>query len=80
MKRIPLICLLWCLAGSCSNWRVTLKPGRRMVGWASSVIAHDNGVILEDAGNEALVMALQCRRGGFAGYPVAGPVLSAHLI
>ncbi len=36
---------------------VTLKPGRRMVGWARSVIAHDNGVILEDAGNEALVMA-----------------------
>ncbi len=36
---------------------VTLKPGRRMVGWAKSVIAHDNGVILEDAGNEALVMA-----------------------
>ncbi len=36
---------------------VTLKPGRRMVGWASSVIAHDNGVILEDAGNEALVIA-----------------------
>ncbi len=41
---------------------VTLKPGRRMVGWASSVIAHDNGVILEDAGNEALVMA--CNVGG----------------
>ncbi|MEO1161060.1 MAG: AIM24 family protein [Pseudomonadota bacterium] len=36
---------------------VTLRPGRRMVGWARSVIAHDNGVILEDAGNEALVMA-----------------------
>ncbi|MEM9471824.1 MAG: AIM24 family protein [Pseudomonadota bacterium] len=36
---------------------VTLRPGRRMVGWAKSVIAHDNGVILEDAGNEALVMA-----------------------
>lgn len=36
---------------------VTLRPGRRMVGWASSVIAHDNGVVLEDAGNEALVMA-----------------------
>lgn len=36
---------------------VTLRPGRRMVAWAKSVIAHDNGVILEDAGNEALVMA-----------------------
>ena len=36
---------------------VTLRPGRRMVAWAQSVIAHDNGVILEDAGNEALVMA-----------------------
>lgn len=36
---------------------VTLRPGRRMVCWASSVIAHDNGVILEDAGNKALVIA-----------------------
>ena len=36
---------------------VTLRPGRRLAGWAGSVIAHDNGVILEDAGNEALVMA-----------------------
>lgn len=36
---------------------VTLDPGRRMVCWASSVIAHDNGIILEDAGNKALVMA-----------------------
>ena len=35
----------------------TLKPGRRMVCWASSVIAHDNGIILEDAGNQALVIA-----------------------
>jgi len=36
---------------------VTLRPGRRMVCWVSSVIAHDNGVILEDAGNKALVIA-----------------------
>ena len=36
----------------------TLRPGRRMVCWASSVIAHDNGIILEDAGNPALVIAV----------------------
>ena len=50
---------------------VTLKPGRRMVGWASSIIAHDNGVILEDAGNEALVMA--CNVGGSESRVILSP-------
>ena len=42
---------------------VTLRSGRRMVCWASSVIAHDNGVILEDAGNKALVIASNVGEG-----------------
>lgn len=42
---------------------VTLRPGRRMVGWARSVIAHDNGVVLEDAGNQALVIASNVGEG-----------------
>lgn len=36
---------------------LSLAPGQRVATWASSIIAHDHSIILEDAGHPALLMA-----------------------
>jgi uncharacterized protein (AIM24 family) len=36
---------------------IKLKPGMRVVGWASSIVAYDRNIHFEDAGNPALLMA-----------------------